>query len=45
MVTGYSDSEIIISTMNAGAVEYLTKPIDMEKLGEICEHALLVKQV
>jgi CheY-like chemotaxis protein len=35
MVTGYSDSEIIISAMNAGAIGYLTKPIDMEKLGEI----------
>jgi DNA-binding response OmpR family regulator len=35
MVTGYSDSEIIISAMNAGAIGYLTKPIDMEKLGEL----------
>jgi CheY-like chemotaxis protein/ribosomal protein L37AE/L43A len=35
MVTGYSDSEIIISAMNAGAVGYLVKPIDMEKLSQI----------
>ena len=35
MVTGYSDPEIIISAMNAGAVGYLVKPIDMEKLTQI----------
>ncbi len=35
MVTGYSESEIIISALNAGAVGYLVKPIDMEKLNKI----------
>ena len=35
MVTGYSDSEIIMSALNAGAVGYLVKPIDMEKLKKI----------
>ena len=35
MVTGYSDPEIIMSAMNKGAVGYLVKPIDMEKLNQL----------
>jgi DNA-binding response OmpR family regulator/Zn finger protein HypA/HybF involved in hydrogenase expression len=35
MVTGYTESETIISAVNAGAFGYLTKPIDMEKLFEL----------
>jgi CheY-like chemotaxis protein len=35
MVTGYSDSEIIISAVNAGAAGYLVKPIELEKLNQI----------
>jgi CheY-like chemotaxis protein len=35
MVTGDSDSEVIISAMNAGAIGYLVKPIDIIKLSEL----------
>jgi CheY-like chemotaxis protein/ribosomal protein L37AE/L43A len=35
MVTGYSDSEIILSALNAGAAGYLVKPIELEKLNQI----------
>ncbi|MBA4419109.1 MAG: sigma-54-dependent Fis family transcriptional regulator [Syntrophus sp. (in: bacteria)] len=40
MVTAYEDSKSIISTMKAGAYDYLVKPIHMESLEVIVRNAI-----
>lgn len=40
MVTGFHDMGLTISAMKAGAYDYLHKPIDMAKLGQILQQTL-----
>ena len=40
MVTGFHDMGLAISAMKAGAYDYLHKPINMEKLGDILKQTL-----
>lgn len=40
MVTGFHEMELVITAMKAGALDYIHKPIDTDKLSEVLTQAL-----
>lgn len=40
MITGYGDINSAVNSMKAGAYDYLTKPINIDKLAQVIEKAL-----
>ena len=43
MVTGFHEMDLVISAMKAGALDYIHKPIDTEKLDDVIQRALKKK--
>ncbi len=45
MITGYTDTEMVVKSMKLGAYDFITKPLQLERLRLIIEHAVTQRKL